>query len=85
MSALRSRPGFRPCRRFFHESAKSLHGRRQSSLVLTLTALKRPQSLRYGRALPKMIVYLATKTRFREDILSNRIEWIVHDSFKKVL
>jgi hypothetical protein len=29
-----------------------------------------------------MIVYLANKTRFREDILSNRIEEIVHDSFK---
>jgi hypothetical protein len=27
-----------------------------------------------------MIVYLANKTRFREDILSNRIEEIVHDS-----
>lgn len=32
-----------------------------------------------------MIVYLANKTRFREDILSNRIEEIVHDSFKGVL
>jgi uncharacterized protein len=32
-----------------------------------------------------MIVYLANKIRFREDILSNRIEEIVHDSFKGVL
>jgi uncharacterized protein len=29
-----------------------------------------------------MIVYLANKTRFREDVLSNRIEEIVHESFK---
>jgi hypothetical protein len=29
-----------------------------------------------------MIVYLANKARFREDVLSNRIEEIVHDSFK---
>jgi uncharacterized protein len=29
-----------------------------------------------------MIVYLANKTQFREDILSNRIEEIVHDSFQ---
>ncbi len=28
-----------------------------------------------------MIVYLANKTQFRDDILSNRIEEIVHDSF----
>lgn len=28
-----------------------------------------------------MIVYLANKTRFREDILSKRIEEIVHVSF----
>jgi hypothetical protein len=32
-----------------------------------------------------MIVYLANKTQFRDDILSNRIEEIVHDSFKGVL
>jgi hypothetical protein len=32
-----------------------------------------------------MIVYLANKTQFREDILSNRIEEIVHDSFKGAL
>lgn len=32
-----------------------------------------------------MIVYLATKAEFRADILSNRIEEIVHDSFKGVL
>jgi DUF2075 family protein len=32
-----------------------------------------------------MIVYLANKTQFRADILSNRIEEIVHDSFKKEL
>ncbi len=32
-----------------------------------------------------MIVYLANKIQFREDILSNRIEEIVHDSFKRVL
>lgn len=32
-----------------------------------------------------MIVYLANKTRFREDILSNRIEGIVHDSVKGAL
>ena len=29
-----------------------------------------------------MIVYLANKTQFREDILSNRIGEIVHESFK---
>ena len=29
-----------------------------------------------------MIVYLANKTRFRDDILSNRIEEIVHESVK---
>jgi hypothetical protein len=28
-----------------------------------------------------MIVYLANKARLREDILSNRIEEIVHESF----
>ena len=32
-----------------------------------------------------MIIYLANKTRFREDILSNRIEEIVHESMKKEL
>ena len=32
-----------------------------------------------------MIVYLANKTQFREDIRSNRIEEIVHDTFKKAL
>ena len=32
-----------------------------------------------------MIVYLANKTQFREDILSNRIEDIVHDSFQRNL
>jgi hypothetical protein len=32
-----------------------------------------------------MIVYLANKTQFRDDILSNRIEEIVHDSFKVAL
>ena len=34
------------------------------------------------RAPPKMIVCLANKARFRDDILSNRIEEIVHDSFQ---
>lgn len=32
-----------------------------------------------------MIVYLANKTRFREDVLTNRIEEIVHESVKGVL
>ena len=32
-----------------------------------------------------MIVYLATKTEFRADILSNRIEEKILDSFKGVL
>lgn len=32
-----------------------------------------------------MIVYLATKSQFGDDILSNRIEEIVHNSFKGVL
>ena len=32
-----------------------------------------------------MIVYLANKTQFRDDILSNRIEEIVHDSFRGTL
>ena len=32
-----------------------------------------------------MIVYLVNKTRFRADILSNRIEEIVHDSFHGAL
>jgi hypothetical protein len=32
-----------------------------------------------------MIVYLANKTRFRADILSNRIEEIVHESMQKEL
>ena len=32
-----------------------------------------------------MIVYLANKTQFREDICANRIEEIVHASFKKAL
>jgi len=32
-----------------------------------------------------MIVYFATKARFHEDILSNRIEEIVHDAFKGAL
>jgi hypothetical protein len=32
-----------------------------------------------------MIVYLANKTRFRADILSNRIEEIVHQSFQGAL
>lgn len=32
-----------------------------------------------------MIVYLANKTQFRADILSNRIEEIVHESVKKEL
>jgi DUF2075 family protein len=32
-----------------------------------------------------MIVYLANKARFREDILSNRIEEIVHESFQHQL
>ena len=32
-----------------------------------------------------MIVYLANKTQFREDILSNRIEEIVHESFQGAL
>jgi len=32
-----------------------------------------------------MIVYLANKTQFRDDILSNRIEEIVHESFRGVL
>ena len=32
-----------------------------------------------------MIVYLANKARFRDDILSNRIEEIVHESFQGVL
>ena len=32
-----------------------------------------------------MIVYLATKTQFRADILSNRIEEIVHESFHGAL
>jgi hypothetical protein len=30
-----------------------------------------------------MIVYLANKSQFREDILSNRIEEIVHESFQR--
>jgi len=32
-----------------------------------------------------MIVYLANKTRFRDDILTNRIEEIVHESFQRQL
>ena len=32
-----------------------------------------------------MIVYLANKSRFREDILSNRIEEIVHESLQRQL
>ena len=32
-----------------------------------------------------MIVYLANKSRFREDVLSNRIEEIVLDSFRAKL
>jgi uncharacterized protein len=32
-----------------------------------------------------MIAYLANKARFREDILSNRIEEIVHESFRGAL
>ncbi len=32
-----------------------------------------------------MIVYLANKTQFREDILSNKIEEIVHESFQRNL
>ncbi len=32
-----------------------------------------------------MIVYLANKTQFREDIFSNRIEEIVHKSFQGAL
>lgn len=32
-----------------------------------------------------MIVYLANKTKFRDDVLSNRIEEIVHESFQSVL
>ncbi len=32
-----------------------------------------------------MIVYLANKTRFREDILSNRIQEIVHESMQGTL
>jgi uncharacterized protein len=32
-----------------------------------------------------MIVYLANKNRFREDILSNRVEEIVHESFQRQL
>ena len=32
-----------------------------------------------------MIAYLANKTRFREDILSNRIEEIVHEALKGAL
>lgn len=32
-----------------------------------------------------MIVYLANKSQFREDILSNRIEEIVHESFQRTL
>ncbi len=32
-----------------------------------------------------MIVYLANKTRFREDIVSNRIEEIVHEAFRAKL
>ena len=32
-----------------------------------------------------MIVYLANKTQFRDDILSNRIEEIVHESFQREL
>jgi DUF2075 family protein/SOS-response transcriptional repressor LexA len=32
-----------------------------------------------------MIVYLANKSQFREDILSNRIEEIVHESFQRQL
>jgi len=33
----------------------------------------------------KMIVHLANKSQFREDILSNRIEEIVHESFQRTL
>lgn len=33
----------------------------------------------------KMIVYLANETQFRDDILSNRIEEIIDDSFKGAL
>jgi DUF2075 family protein len=32
-----------------------------------------------------MIVYLANKTKFREDILSNRIEEIVHETFQRAM
>ena len=32
-----------------------------------------------------MIVYLANKSQFREDIFSNRIEEIVHESFQRTL
>jgi len=32
-----------------------------------------------------MIVYLANKTQFRTDILSNRIEEIVHERFRDTL
>lgn len=32
-----------------------------------------------------MIVYLANKTQFREDVLSNKIEEIVHESFRRHL
>ena len=32
-----------------------------------------------------MIVYLANKTQFRDDILPNRIEEIVHESFRGAL
>jgi hypothetical protein len=32
-----------------------------------------------------MIVYLANKEKFREDILSNRIEEIVHETFQQTL
>jgi len=32
-----------------------------------------------------MIVYLANKTKFRDDVLSNRIEEIVHNSFQSTL
>ena len=32
-----------------------------------------------------MIVYLANKTRFRDDTLSNRIEEIVHESLQGAL
>jgi hypothetical protein len=32
-----------------------------------------------------MIVYLSTKSKFRNDVFSNRIEEIVHESFQRQL